>query len=157
MRKCCVLNKRFLFILFKQVVMNNSISELICFSSGISFSFTMSFRTLPWISRFGQSLFDFSPFLYHWHLLRTRIPSGISSKISSNSCLCLLRNFIFSSLWIFVSRTFILFSKLLIFLLFSLLKWFRESYAELADLIFEKIEKLFCLLSFKLFKIYIYI
>ena len=118
MRKCCELNRRFLFILFKQVVINNSVSELICFSSGISFSFIMIFRTLPWISRFGKNLFGFSLFSYHWHLLRTRIPSGISSKISSTSCLCLLYNFIFSSLWIFVSRTLVLFSKLLIFLLF---------------------------------------
>ena len=118
MRKCYVLNRRFLFILFKQVVINHSISALICFSSHISFSFTMVFRTLPCISRFGKNLFDFSLFSYHWHLLRTRIPSGMSSKISSTSRLCLLCNFIFSSLWIFVSRTFILSSKLLIFLLF---------------------------------------
>ena len=118
MRKCCVLNRRFLFILFKQVVINHSISALICFSSHISFSFTMVFRTLPCISRFGKNLFDFSLFSYHWHLLQTRIPSGMSSKISSTSRLCLLCNFIFSSLWIFVSRTFILSSKLLIFLLF---------------------------------------
>lgn len=118
MRKCYVLNRRFLFILFKQVVINHSVSALICFSSHISFSFTMVFRTLPCTSRFGKNLFDFFLFSYHWHLLRTRIPSGMSSKISSTSRLCLLCNFIFSSLWIFVSRTFILSSKLLIFLLF---------------------------------------
>ena len=43
------------------------------------------------------------------------------------------------------------------FCFFSLLKWFRESYAEFANLIFEKIENLFCLLSFKMFKIYIFL
>ena len=77
-------------------------STLIRFPSDIYFSLTVIFRIWPLNPRFfskcRKNLFDFSPFSYHWHLLRIRIPSAISSKISCKSCLCLLYDFIFSSL-----------------------------------------------------------
>ena len=94
-------------------------SKLIHFPSDVFFSFNVSFRIWPWIphffSGFGKNLLDFSSFSYHWHLLPIRIPSAISSKVSSNSYVCLLYSFMFPSLSSFVSRTFILFFKLGIF------------------------------------------
>ena len=157
MRKCCVLNRRFLFILFKQVVINHSISALICFSSHISFSFTMVFRTLPCFSRFGKNLFDFLFFRTIGIYFELEYLQVCHQKFHLRPA------YAYCAILYFLHYEF-LFPELLSYLLnywsfcfFSLLKWFREGYAEFANLIFEKIENLFCLFSFKLLKIYIFL
>ena len=90
-KKCCVLNRTFLYIFLKQIFIKQFNLSLICFSSDVFF------YTFLYLKLDSTLFFQDLERIYLIFLL-FGTPSAISSKISSNSCLFLLYNFIFSSL-----------------------------------------------------------